>query len=226
MQMKNRYTTILLFLVGGLVLTACAGSGRYRDLRLDEPSPYYLRVPERYSESERWPLFIALHDVNEDSYDCIEEWFEIADENDIFLLCPELSGEGEAFDQSANERILADILNAVYQEYSLRSRFFLAGRGEAASFALSYASRYPQAIDGVSAIEAERYPSGADATTFPILIIVEQGDQEAMTTATTFMESMGETGGQARLLEIDNLGRRIPFGVMRLTVDLFEQVSR
>lgn len=224
--MNSRYTIFLLFLLAIVLLAGCAGPGRFSDFRFDDPSPYYLHVPEGYAAGMRWPLFIALHNVREDSQDCIAEWFEIADENEIFLLCPELNRESGEFEQATNERVLADILNRIYQEYTLRNRFFLVGRGEAASLAMRYANRYPQAIEGVAAIDAAAYPDGMGALNFPILIIVESGDQEAVESGRAFIASLGETGAQTRLLQIEGLGGGIPFSVQRLTVDLFEQVSR
>jgi pimeloyl-ACP methyl ester carboxylesterase len=125
-----------------------------------------------------------------------------------------------------NERILANILSKLYRDYSLRERFFLAGKGEAASFALHYAFRYPQAVDGVSAIDASSYPSGVSSGDFPILVIVESEDEEAIEAASMFMKSLNESGTQTRLLEIENIGSEIPYSVQRLTVELFEQVSQ
>ncbi len=226
MKMKPNTTVILLFLIAVVILTACGEGRRFSDLRYDDPSAYYLHVPEGYTESMRWPLFIALHEPREDSQDCIAEWFEIADENEFFLLCPELSGEDGNLEQAMNERLLAVILTRIYQEYSLHNRFFLAGRSEAASFAMRYAYRYPEAIQGVSVVDATSYPSGVDTVSFPILIIVEQGDQEAITAGNAFIDNLGGAGSQTRLLQIDDLGNGIPYRVQRLTVDLFEQVSR
>ncbi len=225
MRKKTSRTIVLLFLIAPLLLAAC-GNSRHADLRVEDPSVYYLHVPEGYTGGNRWPLFIALHEVRDDSQDCISEWFEFAEEDDFFLLCPGLSSEGASFDQAENERVLADILNRLYQEYSLRNRFFLAGRGEAASFALRYAYRYPQAIEGVAAIDAGAYPGEIGTASFPVLIIVERGDDQALLDGNAFMEGLGGGGTHTRLLEIDNLGGGIPYGVKRLTIDLFEQVSR
>lgn len=215
---------IVLFVWG--LLAACGGAQRYSELRQEQPSPYYLYVPEAYTVSRQWPLFIALPDPSEDSQDCITTWFEIAEDNQFFLLCPELSTTGSMIDGPGSERILADILNRLYQDYSLRTSFFLVGKSEAASFALSYAYRYPRAINGVSAIDPGAYPSGAPTTNFPMLIIVEQGDSQASEAGSAFIQKLTAAGTQTRLLEIENLGGRIPYGVQRLTVEFFEQVSR
>jgi predicted peptidase len=214
-------------LLGALILlSACGGANRFEELRHEEPSRYYLYVPEIYNSSQQWPMFVAIHDVDEDSQDCIRDWYEIAEENQVFLLCPEFASNGGEFDRSVDERILADILNQLYQDYSLRTRFFLTGKNSAASFILRYAYRYPQAIDGVSAINPQEYPDRVQMVSFPILLIVERGDSQAIESGNEFIQSLSRTGTQTRLLEIDNLGSGIPYGVQRLTIELFEQVSR
>jgi pimeloyl-ACP methyl ester carboxylesterase len=170
-------------------------------------------------------LFIVLPDVRSDSRECIDDWLEIADEYQLLLLCPELNSEGENLDRNSNERILAAILNVLYKNYSLRGRFFLAGRGEAAAFALRYAYRYPEAIEGVAAIEATDYPNGVESVDFPILLLIEQGDQVGKDAADIFVQSLEATGTQARLVELNSLGRGIPYRAQRLAVELFEQIS-
>ncbi|MDF1499913.1 MAG: hypothetical protein P1P76_05545 [Anaerolineales bacterium] len=207
-------------------LSACGAGDRFAELSYDHPSRYYLYTPQGYTDFQQWPLFIALHDSKSNSLDCITEWFEIAEENQFFLLCPELDVREGGLDRPVNERILAGILNELYQNYRLQERFFLAGRGEAASFALRYAFRYPQAIAGVSAIEATSYPGGGHVGRFPILAIVESRDQQSIEAGNLFIERQGAAGVPTRLVEIDGLGEGIPYSVQRLTVDLFEQTSR
>jgi pimeloyl-ACP methyl ester carboxylesterase len=224
MRSRRRLSNAFI-LLACILLTACVGSNRFLEFRHDEPSRYYLHVPATYTTNTQWSLFIALPDIRSDSDECIEEWFEIADENALFLLCPELAHEGGEFDRATNERILADILNKLYDSYSLRSRFFIAGRGAAATFALRYAYRYPDAIEGVSAIEATAYPSEVETVDFPILLIVGQGDDEAKQAADVFVQSLSKTGTQARLVEVNNLGSGIPYRAQRLTVELFEQIA-
>lgn len=226
MDLKRRALNASSLLACVLLLVSCVGSERFLELRHDEPSRYYLHVPTVSSTNAPWPLFIVLPDVRSDSQECIDDWFEIADEYQLFLLCPELSSEGENFDRATNERILADILNDLYGSYSLRSRFFLAGRGEAAAFALRYAYRYPDAIEGVTAIEATDYPSGVESVDFPILLLVEQSDQAGRDAADIFVQSLDATDTQARLVELNSLGRGIPYRAQRLTVELFEQISK
>ena len=226
MQKKRVFLKGLILFVGLSILAACGGSQRFVELRQEQPSTYYLYVPEAYTESKQWPLFIALPDSSEDSEDCISNWFEIAEDNQFFLLCPELSTTGRSIDGPASERLLASILNRLYQDYSLRTSFFLVGKSEAADFALSYAYRYPRAINAVSAITPAEYPSGVATTNFPILIIVEQGDSQASEAGNAFIQRLTGGGTQTRLLEIENLRGRIPYSVQRLTVDFFEQVSR
>jgi hypothetical protein len=221
----KRIILLTIVLTGAVVLMSCARARQFNELRYEEPSLYYLHVPADYDQNIRWPLFVAFHDQRQDSYDCIQSWFEIADENDFFLLCPQLEAEGEGMDLAVNERILADILNRLYQDYTLNNRFFIAGQGEAASFALSYANRYPQAIEGVSAIEASEYPQSIGTVDFPILIIIEQGDQAAIEAASAFQISLSDRETQTRILEIDSLGSSIPYRVQRLIVDLFEQIT-
>jgi hypothetical protein len=91
---------------------------------------------------------------------------------------------------------------------------------------LGYANRYPHAIEGISAINASDYPPASAGFSFPILIIVQQGDEEALVTGESYIAELGGSGSQTRLIEIDNLDGRLPYGVQRLTVDLFQQVSR
>jgi poly(3-hydroxybutyrate) depolymerase len=87
---KPRSAALVLFFILAIVLAACGGGNRFTELRYDQPSRYYLHVPDGYVEYQQWPLFIALHGIKQNSQDCITEWFEIADENQFFLLCPEL----------------------------------------------------------------------------------------------------------------------------------------
>ncbi|MGD2162972.1 MAG: hypothetical protein PVI81_03820 [Anaerolineales bacterium] len=224
MTTTKRFSFLMVAFLAISLLAGCGSAGQFDELRYDEPSRYYLHVPSSYDQNMRWPLFIALHDRGDDSGDCIQDWFEIADETQLFLLCPELE-VGDKLDSPVNERILADILNSLYQQFSLDNRFFLVGRNEAASFALSYAYRYPQAIEGISAIEPASYPQTAGSANFPILLIVEPGDQPSLDAASAFEQSLSGSGTQTRLLEIDGIGNHIPFRVQRLTVDFFEQLS-
>jgi pimeloyl-ACP methyl ester carboxylesterase len=226
MTSQPRNSRVIAIILGALLLSACGAGSRFEELRYDQPARYYLHIPDGYSGTGEWPLFIALHNFNQDSQDCIAEWFEIAEENQFFLLCPELDTQAKLLDLPSNERVLAEILNQLYQQYAFRDRFFLAGKGEAASFALKYAFRYPQAIEGVSAVDTSSYPSGVLAGSFPILVIVERRNQEAIDAGNAFIDGLDSAGTQTRLIEIDNLGGGIPYSVQRLTVDLFEQVSR
>lgn len=226
MASHRRNPIVWLCIVGFVLLSACGAGDRYVELSHDQPSRYYLYTPQGYTDLQPWPLFIALHDSKSNSLDCITEWFEIAEENQFFLLCPELDVREGGLDRPVNERILAGILNQLYQNYRLQERFFLAGRGDAASFALRYAFRYPQAIAGVSAIGATGYPGGGNAGGFPVLAIVESRDQQSIEAGNLFVEHQDAAGAPARLVEIDSLGEGIPYRAQRLTVDLFEQASR
>jgi predicted peptidase len=224
MKAKSRLSFLLATLLCLSLLVACAAPNRFGELRYDEPSRYYLHIPANYDEARRWSLFIALHDQGEDAGDCIQDWFEIADQQELFLLCPEFEGKEDGFDSPENERILADVLSSLYQEFALNSRFFVVGRGEAASFALNYAYRYPQAIAGVSAIDPVDYPQRIGQVEFPILFIVKRGDQPAMEAANAFDASLSGSGAQTRILEIDGLGNNLPYRAQRLSVEFFEQL--
>ena len=225
MSSRSRLLIFLLLFIGAVPLGSCLNANRFSELRFNQPSSYYLYVPDTYKTNLRWPLFIALHDVGEDSLNCISTWLEIAEDNQFFLLCPDLEAEADSLDRPENDRLLASILEHLYQDYELGERFFLAGRGEAARLALSYAFRYPQAIAGVAAIDPPGYPPDSDRQeNLPILLILDSRDQMAVEAGEVFISSSSST--QTRLLQIDGLGGGVPFSLQRLSVDLFKQVTR
>lgn len=224
--MRKAFISLLALAALG-ASAGCALADSSAAYRHDEPSEYYLYVPEEYGGLHPWHLFIALHGEGEDGGDCIRSWLEIATESKVLLLCPTLKIEDGAVDQADAENRMAGILTRLYNDYALEDRFFVTGYSAGADFALRYAYRYPQAIEGVSAISPEVYPQIiARAADIPIVIVADGREAAELQAAKDFVKNLEGVGFPARMVDIRGVDRRLSYDAQRVSIEFFQQVTR
>jgi poly(3-hydroxybutyrate) depolymerase len=200
---------------------------RYRSFHYDQPSEYYLYLPQDNGSSGEWSLFVGVHGEHQQAVDCFDTWEGYANDFEFALLCPAFQVEDGAILPFEGERVLADILTALYGKYHFKERFFIAGFSTGGSFAVHYGYRYPQALNGVAAIASAAYPEPApQAQELPLLLIVGDEDEEALNETSAFQERIQEMAFPSRLIELPGVDHRMTNDARRLILEFFRQVSR
>jgi len=209
-----------------LVLAGCRAAA-WRDYHHAEPVEYYYFYPESAQVREPAPLFIALLGQDRSPLDCIELFNLFAEDRGFALLCPQLGGDEGAADALQAERDLSAILTELYSTQTFQDRFFLAGFGDAATFALGYALKYPAAVVGVSAMSPETYPDlFAAPGPLPVQLIIGQEDEEGLAEARVVEQAWLGWGIPVRLIQIEGNGQAPSQTFARLASQLLDEVSR
>lgn len=215
---------VLVFLVPAL-LVGCAGM-RFRSYHHDQPSEYYLYLPQEDTSGGGWPLFIGVHGENQNALDCFETWQGYAEDFEFALLCPAFDTEDGEILPFEGERLLADILTELYGRHHFSERFFVAGFSAGGAFAVHYGYRYPQALVGVAAIASPAYPEPVlQAQDLPLLLIVGEEDEVALDETTAFHERIQGMAFPSRLIVLPGVDHRMTNDARRLIIELFRQVS-
>jgi predicted peptidase len=224
--MRNFKVRLTVFLIIPVVLTGCTGM-RYRSYRHEQPSEYYLYLPEDPNTDKNWPVFIGVHGEDQVGLDCFETWEGFAEDFGFVLLCPTFKMQEGEIQSFEGERTLADILTQLYGTYDLEDRFFMAGFSNGASFAVHYGYRYPQALTGVAAIASPVYPEPVvQAQELPLLLVVGEQDDQALGPTNDFHERLQQMGFPSRLIVLQGVDHRMTSDARRLVIELFRQVSR
>lgn len=222
---KASWRLLLLCLVS-VLLVGC-GEMRYRSFRHEQPSEYYLYLPQEDDSSGRLPLFVGVHGENQTAVDCFDTWESYAEDFAFVLLCPTFQVEDGGILTLEGERLLAEILTDLYGKYRFAERFFITGFSAGGAFAVYYGYRYPQALNGVAAIASPDYPEPVlQAQELPLLLIVGDEDEEALDETTAFHERIQEMAFPSRLIVLPGVDHRMTNDARRLIIELFRQVSR
>ena len=94
MQLRSpRFLPVILVL---LLLGACSVVPTPETLdpsayRHSTPSEYYLYTPAGYSSSQKWPVFVGIHQEGGSGLDCWNTWQPFADKAGFVLVCPSLA---------------------------------------------------------------------------------------------------------------------------------------
>src|SRR3989304_2612781 len=140
--------------------------------RFEDPSPYYLYLPDQYSPDRRWPLFVAVHG-SADAQACWNVWQPFADEEGFVLLCPALGEPDGMLHQLRGADKLNLILDRIYREYSLQPGIFLTGFSAGGQFVHGYAFHFPSYVAAASVMAPGNYyfpPAHARAVPFAIIV--------------------------------------------------------
>ncbi len=134
---------------GVLVVLLCisASSYGYSVLKLQSGMKAIVVLPESYKETRRYPVLVALHGMKENMHLSYRRFKELANQNNMILLCPEGSDYEKAYLRESPDD-LAQIM-AVYElvldRYRVdRKKTVLLGFSRGGTIALETAMRYPQ----------------------------------------------------------------------------------
>lgn len=216
----------LAVLLAGSLLVACADN-RWREYRFTEPSEYYFYFPETTLRRGAVPLLISLLGEDRSARDCMELFQSYAFDREIALLCPASQGGNVLEDRLQAETDLAAILAQIYTTHVFQDRFFLAGFGDAGTFALEYGLKYPGAVGGVSAMSVETFPDlpvpfGAP----PVQLLVGESDPKGLAKAEEQEQTWRDAGMLIRVASVDGDGRSPSIGFARLASELIDQIVR
>jgi predicted esterase len=206
-----------------LLVSACGP--RFVENRFEQPSEYYLYVPDNYQPSDEFHLFIALHGQDQDGEDCFEQWWRYAQEVRFVLLCPTMPFDEGGYDNNLAESQLAAILTDIYSRYTFANQFYLAGYEAGADFTIAYAYRYPSAIFGMSVISPRELPSTALAYNIPTLLLVGEEDTEERQAAEMFKEFLQSAGYSIRLVVVSGLDEALSPDARRISIDLYRDLT-
>jgi poly(3-hydroxybutyrate) depolymerase len=216
-------------LVSSLLLgwvAACSNIPDPEEYRFEEPSPFYLYLPESYTPGSSLPLFIGVHGSSTDGRNCWNTWQPYADQYGFVLLCPVLADpDGRLHQLHGNDRLLA-ILGQVYSGYSIKPEIFLFGFSAGGQFVHGYAFMNPNYVAGVSVIApGNAYPPPTETRHIPFLIIVGARDQAGnQQVARQLATQLNQTGYSVQLMVLDGMGHAISEEAIQDTLNLYEQV--
>lgn len=230
MQTENRNPsktlklTILLLTVAVLA-AACQGTDP-ADHRYTDPSEYYLYVPEAYSPDVYWPLFIGIHGQGGSGLHCWNDWQEYADSHGFILLCPSLADSQGGWTISDGENKLNKILNQIWPQYSIQSRYYLAGISAGAFFIQGYAYDYPGVVSGLSIISSANYYPHLNSTlrSIPMLITIGSNDSALVPLAQGYAATLNSNGFWYSYHMIEGVGHSMSQEAIDLTLDQFMMV--
>lgn len=222
----TRIRIVLAGLLGWMLLSGC-GSGSWRQYRFTNPSEYYFYYPE--TETLRGPpaLLIGLLGEGRSDLDCIELLHSFALDRKIAVLCPARQGGVALEDRLQAQTDLAEILGQIYSTHTFRNQFFLAGFGDAGTFALEYGLQYPAAVGGISAMSVEDFPDGpVPAGAPPVQLLVGSTDRQGLEKAQAQEQVWREAGLLIRVATVEGDGRSPSVGFARLASELIDQMIR
>ena len=224
MAISRPSTRWLLLLALSLLLISCSlGQGPIdpSDYRFEEPVPFYLYLPDGYSQNERWPLFVGVHGSSTDGRACWNTWQPYADDEGFVLLCPELADPDGILHQLHGADRLNLILNRIYQEYSLQSAIFITGFSAGGQFVHGYAFQYPQYVAAASVMApGDYYLPPPSARSIPFAISIGAWENPAIVQA--LAAALQQNGNSVQLHIIPGVGHSVSTEAIRLTLDLFE----
>lgn len=233
--MKNQKTylcsiqiVVIALLMLGMV--SCAGlfgssAPDPEPYRRSEPTEYYLYAPETYNPQTRIPVFIGIHGQGGSGLHCWNDWQPYADTYGFLLICPSLADEQGGWLQEEGNAKLNSILNAVYAEYTINTKFFLAGFSAGAQFVQGYALNYPNSVAGVSVISAGNfYPVDITLRNIKYLITVGDRDRERIDPSRRFAHHLDTLGAQAEHHVIAGVGHAMSDEARELTVQFFQEI--
>ena len=221
--MRTRFLFLPVFLV---LLSACRGAA-YREYHFTDPVEYYYFYPEGAGTEGPAPLVIALLGDKHSPLDCIELFQQFSKDRRYALLCPALGGDQGLADPLQAERDLAAILTKLYSTSTFQDRFFLIGFGDGGSFALQYALKYPQAVNGVSAMSVEAYPENfAPPGPLPVQLLAGQQDAAGLAEAKAVGQDWLAQGMLVDVVAVEGNGRSPSKAFARFASELADQVAR
>ena len=165
-------TVILLALI--MILTSsCSVLANPNDFRHDNPSEYYLYVPEGDGFRQDLPVFVGIHGSGGSGRDCWSLWYPYARKEGFVLVCPTLTDSRGGWYQSEGEHKVVSILNQVYEDYQTDNKVFIAGFSAGAQFVQGYAISYTNWVRGVAVLSAGNYYKTTSNTgIIPYLVVV------------------------------------------------------
>jgi phospholipase/carboxylesterase len=216
--------TICLF---AMLSTGCgilgAGGPNPADYRQEDPSEYYLYLPQTYSADARWPVFVGIHGAGGSGLDCWYAWQPYADPEGFILLCPSLSESPNGWMQDTGNAKLIAILNRVFQEYPVYPQVYLAGFSAGGAFVQGFAFQYPGLVFGVSCIApGVVHPPPYSASGIPFFVIVGERDDPRIVDGTRQLAEMLQAqGNPVEYHIIPGSGHELSATARELTISLY-----
>jgi poly(3-hydroxybutyrate) depolymerase len=195
--------------------------------RHDQPYEYYLYLPSQYSEDLAWPVFVGIHGYGGSGRDCWSMWQPYADKEGFLLVCPTLADVSGGWYQSAGEDKLAEILQQVYRDHSIRSHVFIAGFSAGAQFAQGFTFNIPSYVSGVAVLSAGNYyPINTQARPIPFLIVIgDKDDTAAVQGAQSFAQLLQNNGFMVDFHLLPGVDHTVSNEVKQLTIEFFRKIE-
>jgi poly(3-hydroxybutyrate) depolymerase len=231
-KMGIRVLVIPVLLTLTIIASACSGifgsnppdPSAYRH---DLPSEYYLYLPAQYSEDLKWPVFVGIHGYGGSGRDCWSMWQPYADKEGFILVCPSLADASGGWYQSAGEAKLAEILQQVYRDHSIRSHVFIVGFSAGAQFVQGFTFDIPSYISGVSVLSAGNYyPINTLARPIPFLVVIgDKDDPAAVQGAQSFAQLLQNNGFIVDFHLLPGVGHTASDEAKQLTIEFFRKIE-
>ncbi|MGC8873898.1 MAG: hypothetical protein ACP5SI_05555 [Chloroflexia bacterium] len=223
-----------LFLVVSLLLSGCGTNGETgtygAERKTSKAYPdqvYYLYLPEGFSPTRRWPVWVSVHPSDGDGRSMLLTWLRYADAEGFVLISPTFGPGYNRLEGKEDERLLA-ILDEVRAEIPVEERVFLVGFSGGAQFVHRFAFRHPDRVLGVSAMSAGQYdppPTGGQPVPFLVTVGSEDCvDPDRVAIAQEFVRRLQEAGYPVKFEIIPDVAHAVSDRAITLTVAFFAQL--
>lgn len=230
--MTTHTTNILL--IAALLLASCTSSAPPYTLlhdpqpyEYDQPSPFYLYLPDGYDPARAWPAFVGIHGFGSDGLSCLDMWQGSADQAGYVLICPSLADENGGWYVEQGETKLLSVLKAAQSEANLQPKIFLAGFSAGAEFAQAFTFDHPDRVAAVAVLSSGNYiDPAAAARGIPFLVVIGERDKAAaLSGAQQFNQSLQQDGFSVEFHTLPGVAHTFTDHHRDLTLDFFKKVN-
>ena len=136
------------------------------NIALPEEAPVFLYLPKHFIPFKQYPVFVALHGMEEEAQKTCEMWQELADTRRFILLCPGGSNFKEAYTRSPIDdraRIITWFKTVQTRYRNIASKTILAGFSRGGNIALELGLKHPDLFPNVLCIFGFFNPKYSDS---------------------------------------------------------------
>ncbi len=226
--MKRMLAPIIIYLIAILALSGCSETPEPPGYLHNQPSEYYLYLPEGYNDEENLSVFVGVHGFGGSGKDCLTMWQTYAEKEGFVLICPTLADADSGWYQDEGERKVAKIIKQVSRKYKTNKQVFMVGFSAGAQFVQGYANQYAKSVKGVVVLSAGNYYQLVlDTKNIPYLVIIgDKDDAVSIARAQNFVAKREKNGYEVDHLLLPGVGHTVSKEAKEATMELFREVIK
>lgn len=191
---------------------------------------YYIYVPENYTDTKKWKVFIGIHDTHNDGNQALNWWKPFAYKEDFILVCPNFRA-GHHKMTPETEREICAIIEELKINLSIDgNKILINGFSGGACLAVRFTLKHPELIGAVSVMGARDYdlPSKAQCKEIKhikfVIMVGERDDNTRLRVAELLAERLQKNGCDARLYVWPYIGHTMEGEAIRYTLLLMKSL--